>query len=101
MRDYVGFVWQNVARNLVPYLIAEENVLVPMILNGRADRAWARELREAWGLGHCIHHRPTREMSGGAAAAAIAIALANRPKVLLADEPTGRPGHPLQPPGLG
>jgi len=89
MREVVGFVWQNVARNLVPYLTAEENVLVPMILNGKADRAWARELLEAVGLAHRIHHRPL-EMSGGEQQrVAIAIALANRPKVLLADEPTG------------
>ncbi|NLJ25007.1 MAG: ATP-binding cassette domain-containing protein [Firmicutes bacterium] len=88
-RDIVGFVWQNVARNLVPYLTAQENVLVPMILNGQADRAWARELLEAVGLGHRLHHRPL-EMSGGEQQrVAIAIALANRPKVLLADEPTG------------
>ena len=88
-RDIVGFVWQNVGRNLIPYLTAEENVLVPMILNGKADRAWARELLEAVGLGHRLHHRPL-EMSGGEQQrVAIAIALANRPKVLLADEPTG------------
>lgn len=89
MRDVVGFVWQNVARNLIPYLTALENVLVPMILCGKADRAWARELLEAVGLGHRLHHRPL-EMSGGEQQrVAIAIALANRPKVLLADEPTG------------
>ena len=41
-REVVGFVWQNVARNLIPYLTALENVLVPMILTGRADRDWAR-----------------------------------------------------------
>ena len=88
-RDIVGFVWQNVGRNLIPYLTAEENVLVPMILNGKADRAWARELLEAVGLGNRLHHRPL-EMSGGEQQrVAIAIALANRPKVLLADEPTG------------
>lgn len=88
-REVVGFVWQNVARNLIPYLTALENVLVPMILTGRADRDWARELLEAVGLGHRLHHRPL-EMSGGEQQrVAIAIALANRPKVVLADEPTG------------
>lgn len=63
-RDTVGFVWQNVSRNLVPYLTALENVQLPMILKGKIDKDWAVELLEAVGLGHRIKHRPM-EMSGG------------------------------------
>lgn len=88
-RDTVGFVWQNVSRNLVPYLTALENVSLPMILNGKIDKAWAEELLTAVGLSHRIKHRPM-EMSGGEQQrVAIAVALANKPKILLADEPTG------------
>jgi ABC-type lipoprotein export system ATPase subunit len=88
-RDVVGFVWQNVSRNLVPYLTALENVELPMMLGGHADRAWAKELLEVVGLQSRMHHRPS-EMSGGQQQrVAIAIGLANRPQLLLADEPTG------------
>lgn len=88
-RDVVGFVWQNVSRNLVPYLTALENVELPMILGGRGKRAWAEELLEVVGLKDRMKHRPM-EMSGGQQQrVAIAIGLANRPQLLLADEPTG------------
>jgi ABC-type lipoprotein export system ATPase subunit len=74
---------------LIPYLSALENVELPMLLNGNLDRNRARELLEAVGLGHRIKHKPM-EMSGGEQQrVGIAIALANNPQILLADEPTG------------
>ncbi|MFP4015758.1 MAG: ABC transporter ATP-binding protein [Halanaerobiales bacterium] len=89
-RQIVGFVWQNPARNLVPYLTALENVRLPMLLKGKQkDKEWAEELLTAVGLGDRMDHRPA-EMSGGQQQrVAIAVALANRPAILLADEPTG------------
>lgn len=88
-RVVVGFVWQNVSRNLVPYLTALENVELPMILNGKLDKAWARELLEVVGLKERMHHRPNQMSGGQQQRVAIAIGLANRPQLLLADEPTG------------
>jgi ABC-type lipoprotein export system ATPase subunit len=88
-REVVGFIWQQTARNLLPYLSARENVELPMKLAGRARRGRAAELLELLGVGYCAD-RKAPEMSGGEQQrVAIAVALANAPQLILADEPTG------------
>ena len=88
-RRTIGFVWQQTAKNLLPYLSAVENVEMPMILNGTADRERALELLRTVGLVERADHRPDRLSGGEQQRVAVAVALANSPEVLLADEPTG------------
>jgi ABC-type lipoprotein export system ATPase subunit len=91
-RAVVGFLWQQTSRNLLAHLTAAENVALPMRLAGM-NRAGRRgrtaELLQVLGVGYCSDRMPA-EMSGGEQQrVAIAVALANQPAVLLADEPTG------------
>ncbi|GIG19617.1 ABC transporter ATP-binding protein [Cellulomonas chitinilytica] len=91
-RSMVGFVWQQTARNIVPYLTSAENVAFPMALAGmprRAREKRAAELLDVLGVGYCADRRPAQMSGGEQQRVAIAVALANSPEVLFADEPTG------------
>jgi putative ABC transport system ATP-binding protein len=84
--EKIGIVFQTF--NLLPGLTAFENVLLGMTFSGRADRGFARQLLERVGLGHRLTHRPGQLSVGEQQRVAVARALASRPRLMLADEPT-------------
>jgi putative ABC transport system ATP-binding protein len=89
-RQTVGFVWQQAARNLLPYLTAAQNVALPLTITRAPDRRGrALELLDLLGVAHCQDRLPSQMSGGQQQRVAIAVAVANSPRVLLADEPTG------------
>jgi len=91
-RSVVGVVWQQADRNLFPYLSAAQNVDLPQALAGRGRRGRRRrtaELLDLVGVGACADRRPGQLSGGERQRVAVCVALANSPRLLLADEPTG------------
>jgi len=87
-RDRIGFVFQ--AFNLLPTMSAIENITLPMDIAGRTpDRAWLDEVIDTVGLRPRLHHRPAELSGGQQQRVAAARALASRPEIIFADEPTG------------
>ena len=87
-RDRIGFIFQSF--NLVPTLSAAENIALPARLAGRKlDRAWLDRVVDIVGLGHRLRHRPSELSGGQQQRVAVARALAGRPEIIFADEPTG------------
>src|SRR5215469_3176098 len=91
-RSVVGFLWQQASRNLLPYLTGRQNVMMPMSFSRLGQRERERragQLLQALGVAHCADRTPEKMSGGEQQRTAIATALANQPRVLLADEPTG------------
>ncbi len=89
-RNTVGFVWQNNARNLLQYLPAWQNVQMPMLFGAQKEqKKRAMELLDLVGMAHKAESKLSQLSGGEQQRVAIAISLANNPKILLADEPTG------------
>jgi putative ABC transport system ATP-binding protein len=87
-RDQIGFIFQSF--NLLPTLTAAENIELPMRIAGRRpDPLWVRSIVETVGLGERLRHKPTELSGGQQQRVAAARALASRPQVVFADEPTG------------
>ena len=87
-RTQIGFVFQ--AYNLIPTLTAEENIRLPMMLGGESgDRDWIETVIDAVGLGDRLQHRPSELSGGQQQRVAVARAMASRPRIIFADEPTG------------
>lgn len=89
-RNKVSFIWQNSARNLLPYLTALENIVLPMeIVGKKPDYEKAKKLLEMVGIADKADSKLFTLSGGEQQRVAIALSLANEPRILLADEPTG------------
>jgi putative ABC transport system ATP-binding protein len=87
-RERIGFIFQSF--NLVPTLTARENIELPLSLAGtKADDAWLERIVDTVGLGDRLHHRPSELSGGQQQRVAVARALASKPSIIFADEPTG------------
>jgi putative ABC transport system ATP-binding protein len=87
-RSKVGFIFQ--AYNLIPTLNARENILLPLLLGGESgDREWIDAVVTTVGLAHRLKHRPSELSGGQQQRVAVARALASKPEIVFADEPTG------------
>src|SRR5215470_19553060 len=87
-RDHVGFVFQ--AYNLVPTINAAQNITLPLLLAGRkGDTEWISKVIDILGIGDRLDHRPSELSGGQQQRVAVARALASRPEIIFADEPTG------------
>ncbi len=87
-RDRVGFIFQ--AYNLVPTLNAMENITLPMAIAGRSpDQAWLDTIIDTVGIRHRLRHRPAELSGGEQQRVAAARALASKPDIIFADEPSG------------